>query len=137
MRDKGAGKGDLALNNASNAQKSMGRGKIEHEIVVFGPGIHIPTANSIAANRIDQAIKHGVQSVACKNSMTHFKGAKADLDPNISDVPGSVIELMPLQKAGDLRCAPEAAELAPGRLDTAWRPVGAGPARVWPANLQP
>jgi intracellular sulfur oxidation DsrE/DsrF family protein len=100
VSDKEAGKWNLALNNASNAQKSLGKDKVDIEIVVFGPGINMLKADSTASNRIDQAIKNGVKIVACENSMTNFKLAKADMNPNISYVPGGVVELMRLQKAG-------------------------------------
>lgn len=100
VSDKDAVKWNLALNNAGNVQSNVGKDKVDIEIVVFGPGIHMLTADSTAANRISQAIKNGVKIVACENSMTNFKLAKADMNPNISYVPGGVVELMQLQKAG-------------------------------------
>lgn len=100
VSDNDPGKWNLALNNANNVQSGLGKDKSEVEIVVYGPGIGMLKAASPAANRVNKAIKEGVKVVACENTMTNMKLTKADMNPNISYVPGGVMELMNLQKAG-------------------------------------
>lgn len=100
VSDNDPGKWNLALNNANNVQSGLGKDKSEVEIVVYGPGIGMLKAASPAANRVNKAIKEGVKVVACENTMTNMKLTKADMNPNISYVPGGVMELMSLQKTG-------------------------------------
>ncbi|MDH5205855.1 MAG: DsrE family protein [Hylemonella sp.] len=101
VSDNDPGKWNLALNNAKNVQNvSGGPDKVDVEIVVYGPGIDMLKADSTTANRVNAAIKDGVQVVACENTMRKMKLTKADMNPSISYVPGGVIEIMQRQKQG-------------------------------------
>ena len=100
VSDGDAGKWNLALNNAKNVQQELGVGKVEIEIVAYGPGIGMLKADATISNRVDEAAKSGIKIVACENTMTVQKLTKADMNPNISYVPAGVVELMRLHSEG-------------------------------------
>jgi hypothetical protein len=100
VSDGDAPKWNLALNVASNAQKELGADKVQVELVAFGPGVGMLKFDAVTANRVNDAIKSGVQVVACENSMSAQKLAKADMNPAISYVPAGVIEIMNRQQDG-------------------------------------
>jgi len=91
---------NLALNNIKNVQDAFGKDKVDVELVVYGPGIGMLKAESIAGNRVNDAVAAGVRVVACENTMHAQKLTKDDMLASISYVPGGVIELMEKQKQG-------------------------------------
>ena len=91
---------NLTLNNVKNVQESLGSANVDVEIVVYGPGIGMLKADSVAGNRVGDAIKSGVKIVACENTMKGMHLTTADMLPTIGYVPGGVIELMKKQKEG-------------------------------------
>ena len=91
---------NLALNNAKNFQKDMGKDNIELEVVAFGPGIGMLKADAEVANRIDEAVESGVKVVACENSMRGQKLSKEDMNAKIGYVPSGVVEIMKRQQGG-------------------------------------
>jgi intracellular sulfur oxidation DsrE/DsrF family protein len=60
---------DLALNNAKNIQRDVGKDNVELEVVVFGPGINMLKAEPEMANRVNEAVDSGLQVMACQNTM--------------------------------------------------------------------
>jgi intracellular sulfur oxidation DsrE/DsrF family protein len=100
VSDADAGKWNLALNNAKNAQQDYGAGKIDIEIVTYGPGVNMLKLDSIVANRIDEAKQAGIAIVACQNTMKNMKLTEADMLPNTSYVPSGVVELVKKQREG-------------------------------------
>jgi intracellular sulfur oxidation DsrE/DsrF family protein len=100
VSDADAKKWNLALNNAKNVQQEFGKGNVDVEIVVYGPGIGMLKLESEVGTRVDQAVGDGVKVVACENTMKGQKLTKADMLPSAAYVPGGVIELMKLQKEG-------------------------------------
>ena len=100
VSDGEAAKWNLALNNAKNVQQELGAGKVDIEIVAYGPGIGMLKADSTSSSRIVEAIKSGIQVVACENTMTTQKLTKADMNPAIGYVPAGVVELMKRQGEG-------------------------------------
>ncbi len=100
VSDGEPGKWNLALNNARNVQQDLGAGKVDIEIVAYGPGIGMLKADAVTANRINEAAKSGVKVVACENTMTALKLTKADMNANIGYVPAGVVELMKRQSEG-------------------------------------
>lgn len=100
VSDADPAKWNLALNNAKNVQQMLGADKVDAEIVVYGPGIGMLKADSIVANRIDDAKNAHVTIVACENTMKAMKLTKDDMLPNTSYVPAGVVELMVKQKEG-------------------------------------
>ena len=100
VSDPDSVKWNLALNNAKNIQQSYGEGKVDVEIVVYGPGIGMLKADSIVGNRIEDAKSAGVKVVACENTMKANKLTKADMLSDTSYVPSGVVELIKKEKAG-------------------------------------
>jgi intracellular sulfur oxidation DsrE/DsrF family protein len=93
-------KWSLALNNMKNVQEALGKDKVEIELVVYGPGIDMLKAESLAGNRINDAVADGVKVVACEVTMKAQKLTKDDMLKSIGYVPGGVIELMKRQRQG-------------------------------------
>jgi uncharacterized protein len=56
--------------------------------------------DSTESSRIAEAIKAGVNVVACENSMRGQKVTREDLLPGIGYVPAGVVELMQRQREG-------------------------------------
>ena len=100
VSDGDAAKWNLALNNAKNVQDEMGASKVDIEIVAYGPGIGMLKADATTSNRVTDAMKTGIQVVACENTMTVQKLTKADMNPDIRYVRAGVVELMKRQGEG-------------------------------------
>ncbi len=91
---------NLALNNARNVQKDVGKDKVELEIVVYGPGINMLKAESEVSNRVIEAIDSGVQVVACENTMRNLKLGKEDMNARVGYVASGVVEILRRQQQG-------------------------------------
>jgi intracellular sulfur oxidation DsrE/DsrF family protein len=100
VSDADPGKWNLALNNARNLQADLGAANVEIEIVAYGPGIGMLKADSVTANRVDEALASGIKVVACENTMQAQKLAKADMLPKVGYVSSGVVELMQKQQQG-------------------------------------
>jgi intracellular sulfur oxidation DsrE/DsrF family protein len=100
VSDAEPAKWNLALNNALNVQQDLGQGNVDIEIVVYGPGIGMLKMDSVAGNRIADAMASGVKVVACENTMRNQKLTRQDMLPAISYVPAGVVELMRKQQQG-------------------------------------
>jgi intracellular sulfur oxidation DsrE/DsrF family protein len=93
-------KWNLTLNNAKNVQDDLGSDTVDLEIVVYGPGIGMLKGDSPVAKRIADALRSGVQVVACENTMKAQKLVYADMLPAIGYVPAGVVELIKKQQEG-------------------------------------
>lgn len=91
---------NLALNNAKNIQKDLGKNNVELEIVAYGPGIGMLKGDSEVASRIDEAVDSGVKVVACENTMRGQKLSKEDMNAKIGYVPAGVVEILQRQQQG-------------------------------------
>ena len=100
VSDNDTAKWNLALNNAKNIQKDLGKANVELEIVAYGPGISMLKAESEVGNRIGEAVDSGVKVLACQNTMRNQKLNKEDMLSNIAYVPAGVIEIMQRQHQG-------------------------------------
>ena len=100
VSDNDPKKWNLALNNMKNVQDALGKDKVDVELVVYGPGIDMLKLESIAGNRVNEAVAAGIKVVACENTMDAQKLTKADMLKSISYVPAGVIELMQKQEQG-------------------------------------
>ena len=100
VSDADPNKWNLALNSMKNVQESLGKGKVDVELVVYGPGIGMLKAESTAGNRVNDAVAAGVKVVACENTMHALKLTKEDMLASIGYVPGGVVELMKKQRQG-------------------------------------
>jgi uncharacterized protein len=100
VSDADPAKWGLALNNAYNVQQDLGADAVELEIVVYGPGISMLKAGSPVAQRVAAAMKSGIRVLACENTMTNQKLAKADMLPDLGYVQAGVTQLMKRQQQG-------------------------------------
>lgn len=100
VSDNDPGKWNLALNNAKNIQKDVGKDNVDIEIVAYGPGIGMLKAESEVANRIGEAVDSGVKVMACENTMRNQKLDKADMNAKVGYVPSGVVEIMQRQQKG-------------------------------------
>ena len=100
VSDADPAKWALALNNAKNVQQELGAGKVDIEIVAYGPGIGMLKAEAPTANRITEATQAGIKVVACENTMTVQKLTKADMHAAIGYAPSGVVEIMKRQSEG-------------------------------------
>lgn len=100
VSDNDTGKWNLALNNAKNIQKDLGKANVELEIVVFGPGIGMLKAESEVGNRVAEAVDSGIKVLACQNTMRNQKLNKEDMLGSVGYVPAGVVEIMQKQHQG-------------------------------------
>jgi intracellular sulfur oxidation DsrE/DsrF family protein len=100
VSDSDPGKWNLALNNARNIQHDLGAGKVDIELVAYGPGIDMLKKDSAVSQRIDEATLSGVKVLACQNTMHGHKLTKADMLDGIGYVPAGVVEIMKRQQEG-------------------------------------
>lgn len=91
---------NLALNNAKNIQKDVGKDNVELEIVAYGPGINMLKAESEVGNRINEAVDSGVKVMACQNTMRNQKLKNEDMLVKVGYVPSGVVEIMQRQQQG-------------------------------------
>jgi hypothetical protein len=91
---------NLALNNAQNIQKDLGKNNVDIEIVAFGPGINMLKAESEVANRVVEAVDSGMQVMACQNTMRSQKLNKDDMNSKVGYVPAGVVEIIQRQQQG-------------------------------------
>ena len=100
MSESDPAKWNLALNNAKNIQADLGASNVDVEIIAYGPGIAMLKADSIVANRVDEALAAGVGVVACENTMRGQKLTQADMLAKIGYVPAGVVKIMQRQQQG-------------------------------------
>ena len=89
-----------ALNVVRNIQRAYGKDNVDVEVVAFGHGIGMLKMDSVVGNRIDDAVKAGVQVNACQNTMRGQKLAREDMLRSIGYVPAGVIEIVQKQRKG-------------------------------------
>ena len=93
----------IALNNAVNAQKDIGMDNIDIEIVAYGPGLSVMTAQSPEAKRVSSLAQQGITFSACNNTMNKMakkSGKMPVLADGVGIVPAGVIRIMELQEKG-------------------------------------
>ncbi|MBI3432175.1 MAG: DsrE family protein [Hydrogenophilales bacterium] len=90
---------NLALNNAKNFQAAT-KGEAKIEIVAYGPGIGMLTADSEVADRVSEAADSGVKVAACGNTMKAKKLTKADMNSKVDIVPAGVVEIVTREMEG-------------------------------------
>lgn len=100
VSDNDPAKWNLTLNNVKNIQADLGEKNVEIEVVAYGPGIGFLKLESVAGERVREALGHGVAVSACENTMQNQKLTKADMLPGISYVPAGVVELIKKQQQG-------------------------------------
>ena len=91
---------NLAMNNAKNVQKDLGKDNVEIEIVAYGPGIGMLKADAEMAGRVSEVVDSGVKVVACENTMRGQKLSRADMNPKVGFVSSGVVEILQRQQSG-------------------------------------
>lgn len=100
VSDNDPAKWNLALNNAKNIQKDLGKDNVDIEIVAYGPGINMLKKDSEVGPRLDEVTLGGVAVSACQNTMKAQKLSEKDMHASVAYVPAGVIEIIKKQKAG-------------------------------------
>ena len=90
----------LALNNAKNFQKDLGKNNVTIEIVAYGPGINMLKKDSKVAKRLEEAKAQGIAVLACENTMRNKKIARGQMHTQIGYIDSGVVEIMKKQRAG-------------------------------------
>jgi len=90
----------LALSNARNVQSDLGRGNVDIEIVVYGPGIEMLKLESVVGPNVAEALAAGVHITACENTMIGQHITRDDMLPAIGYVKAGVVRLMHRQQEG-------------------------------------
>lgn len=88
------------LVNIHNIQVELGAKNVAIAVVAIGPGLGMLTAESLAANGVQDALVAGVEFVACGNSMKAQKLAKEDLVEGVKVSVAGYVELMRRQQQG-------------------------------------
>ncbi|MHB0920371.1 MAG: DsrE family protein [Thiomonas delicata] len=94
---------NLILNNAQNVLDAFGQEKVRIVIVAYGPGLKMLLKDSPVAARIASQNDEGVEFDACHNTMLGMAkklGHMPELVPSAVIVPGGVVRIMQLEKAG-------------------------------------
>ncbi len=88
------------LVNIRNIQAELGAKNVVVAVVAIGPGLGMLTAESVAANDVQDALKTGVEFVACGNSMQAQHVARDDLVDGVKVAKAGYVELMKRQQQG-------------------------------------
>jgi intracellular sulfur oxidation DsrE/DsrF family protein len=100
VTDNDPARWNMVLNNMANLREGVGSEGVEIELVAFGPGLLMLTADSSVKKRVAEALKDGVTISACQNTMRSMKFTPADMLPDIGYVPAGVVEVMKKQQQG-------------------------------------
>ena len=93
-------KWNSVLGNIHNIQYDLAKEGVSVTLVAIGPGLGMLTADSLVANRVQDAMADGVRFVACGNSMEAQQIEKSDLVPGTQTVKAGYVEVMRLQQQG-------------------------------------
>lgn len=89
------------LGNIENLRRALGDDLRDVEIVAHGPGLGLVLrTNAAQAARMATLSKQGVHFLACENTLTRRKLAKADLLPFVGTVDSGVAQVVRRQKQG-------------------------------------
>lgn len=100
INEENVKKWNEVLVNIRNIQADLGPQNVAIALVAIGPGLGMLTAESLAANGVQDALAAGVEFVACGNSMKAQKLAKDDLIEGVKVSVAGYVELMKRQQAG-------------------------------------
>ena len=93
-------KWNLTLINARNVQKEMGKNNVVIDIVAYGPAIDMLRIESEVGPGVDEAIKSGINFVACENTMNGLHITPMDMLPDIKYTRTGVAYLIEKQTQG-------------------------------------
>lgn len=100
INEDDAKKWHAVLVNINNIQAEFGRSKVAIKVVAIAGGLGLLTADSLAANGVQDAIGAGVEFIACGNSMRAQHIEKGDLIEGVSVVTAGYGELIRRQQEG-------------------------------------
>jgi intracellular sulfur oxidation DsrE/DsrF family protein len=93
-------KWNAVLANIRNIQAELGTKNVAIAVVAISYGLGMLTADSLAANSVEDALASGVEFIACGNSMTAQQIDKADLAKGVTIAKAGYVELMKRQQQG-------------------------------------
>lgn len=93
-------KWNAVLANIRNIQAELGTKNVSIALVAISYGLGMLTADSLAANGVQDAIGTGVEFIACGNSMNAQKVTKEDLIEGVTIAKAGYVELMRRQQQG-------------------------------------
>ena len=93
-------KWNALFGNIRNVRAELGAGRVDFAVVAIGPGIDMLKADSLVANRVEEAMAEGVRFVACENTMKAQHVPRDDMMDRIDYVPAGFAEIIRLQQAG-------------------------------------
>ena len=94
---------NLVLNNAQNLLEAFGDDKVQIVVVTYGPGLKMLFPNSPVAKRVAAMDQEGIEFDACHKTMEAMArklGHMPKLEPTAMIVPGGLVRIMQLEKAG-------------------------------------
>ena len=100
INEENVKKWNEVLVNIHNIQTELGAKNVAVALVAIGPGLGMLTAESLAANGVQDALAAGVEFVACGNSMKAQKLVKEDLVEGVKISVAGYVELMKRQQQG-------------------------------------
>ncbi|MGD8567778.1 MAG: DsrE family protein [Gammaproteobacteria bacterium] len=93
----------LALTIAGNLQKHYGMDNVDIEVVAYGPGLGIMTADSPYAKKVKSLLDHNVKFSACEGTLKFIEakqGKRPKLVSGVGTVPDGVVRVIELQEKG-------------------------------------
>lgn len=93
-------KWNALFGNLRNVRAELGAGNVAFAVVAIGPGIDMLKADSLVANRVEEAQADGVRFVACENTMKALHVPKDDMLERIDYVAAGYAEIIRLQQEG-------------------------------------
>lgn len=103
LSDKDPYKQALVLSVTNNLLTAYGPDKIAMEVVAFGPGIDLLTADSANRARVDSLIAQGVKFDVCLNTIDTIEretGKRPPLNPKATPVQVGVEQILTLVEHG-------------------------------------
>lgn len=93
----------LALIIAGNLQKHYGMDNVDIEVVAYGPGLGLLTADSPNAEKVKSLVDNNIRFSACEGTMKFIEansGKRPKLVAGVGIVPDGVVRVVELQEQG-------------------------------------
>lgn len=95
----------IAINNAKNLKKTIGKDGIDVELVVYGPGLSLIKSSSSTAEKVQSLISdYGVKVSVCGGTLKAYAkrhdGKEADIISGVNKVPTGALRILELQEQG-------------------------------------
>lgn len=95
---------NLVLNNAANLQEALGgMDKVQIEVVAYGPGLALLTAENPLASRVSSMAAQNVRFSACENTMAAIErrtGKRPELTSGVVTVASGIARIVELDRQG-------------------------------------